>query len=97
MEQPELAVWHLLYGVQAVILSLGGGVEQYLLGVNQHAFHCIEGVVDDLEKTLELHKKVTVTTHETGTSRCSKPVSTKELKTRVLQKTVIFRNMKKRK
>ena len=38
-----------------------------------------EGVVDDLEKTLELHKKVTVTTYGTRTSRCSKPVPTKEL------------------
>ena len=38
-----------------------------------------EGVVDDLEKTLELHKKVTVTTYGTRTSRCSKPLSTKEL------------------
>ena len=33
--QPELAVQYLLYGVDTVILHLGGGLRQYLRGGNQ--------------------------------------------------------------
>ena len=40
-EQPELAVWRLLYGVRAVILRLGG-FRQYLWGADRRAFFSVD-------------------------------------------------------
>ena len=50
----------------------------WALGLHKSGLY-YEGIIDDLHETLELHKKVTVTTFGTRTSRCLKPVSTNEL------------------